>query len=229
MVNKMLDRSPERARQDYCKAIYQLGEGEPVRSAEVARRLGVSRASVSKLVRDLQRRGFVRVFGASRDLRLTARGRRLALDVIRRHRLIETFLHRSLGVPLDQVHAEAERIEHAVSGEVARRLERFLGYPQFDPHGDLIGGSDERRPHDLPLSQARPGQSLRITRISDRNPNVVRTLIRGGLLPGSVLTIVATRPRSTTVRRDHKTLRLPWDVVAALRVARVERSRRVPA
>lgn len=137
MVNRQVDRSPERARQDYCKAIFQVGGGRPVRAADVARALAVSRASVTQIVRDLKRDGYLGPQAGHR-LSLTEKGRRLALVMLRRHRLVETFLHAMLHVPLERLHAEAERIEHAVSNDVARRLEKLLRYPAVDPHGDPI-------------------------------------------------------------------------------------------
>ena len=230
MVNNGQDRSPERARQDYCKAIYQLGDGEPVRSARVARRLGVSRASVSKLARDLQRRGFVRDLGAGGELQLTPKGKRLALDMVRRHRLIETFLHRALGVPLERLHAEAERIEHAVSDDVAFRLEHFLGHPQFDPHGDLIPGAGGKARRDAPLAQASAGQTLRITRIEDRDERAVRALSKAGLLPGTTVAVREVNERGVKLQVRRAQNALPSSTVAAVHVepagARARTSRR---
>ena len=113
MVNASQDRSRERARQDYCKAILQEGDGRAVKPADVARRLGVSRASVSKLAHELARGGYIRDLGGG-QLQLTAKGHKLAVDMVRRHRIVETFLHQALGVPLERLHAEAERIEHSI-------------------------------------------------------------------------------------------------------------------
>jgi DtxR family transcriptional regulator, Mn-dependent transcriptional regulator len=186
MVNAGGDRSPERARQDYCKAIYQLGGGEPVKSADVARRLGVSRASVSKLVRDLQRRGFVRDLGAGGLLQLTSRGTRLALDMVRRHRLVETFLHLALKVPLERVHADAEKIEHAISDDIARRLADFLGNPATDPHGHPIPSprGANVKAKGMRLSDAGRGDTVVVTFLDDRDEAAVKYLRERGVLPG---------------------------------------------
>src|SRR6516164_3108075 len=102
------DRSAARAREDYVKAIYQLGAGEPVRAAALARYLKVSRVSVSKAKRQLEAEGLLAAQSPLQPLRLSKRGSKLAVAMVRRHRLLETFLHRALGVPLERVHAEAE-------------------------------------------------------------------------------------------------------------------------
>ncbi|HXN08686.1 MAG TPA: metal-dependent transcriptional regulator, partial [Candidatus Acidoferrales bacterium] len=123
MVNTGADRSPERARQDYVKVIYQLGLDTPVRAAELARHLGVTRASVSKFKRMLEREKLLHASRRPTDaLRLTKKGQELAVRMVRRHRLVETFLHATLRVPLDRIHSEAERIEHAISDDVSKRL-----------------------------------------------------------------------------------------------------------
>ncbi|HME80650.1 MAG TPA: metal-dependent transcriptional regulator [Candidatus Eremiobacteraceae bacterium] len=222
MVNTGQDRSPERARQDYCKAILQLGDGQPVKPADVARRLGVSRASVSKLARDLQRRGYVRALGGG-QLQLSAKGGKLALAVVRRHRIVETFLHQALGVPLERLHAEAERIEHVISDDVAKRLEHLLGHPQFDPHGDLIPGTGGKGRRDGPLAQAPVGRTMRITRIADRDARVVRALSRHGLLPGSDVKILNRTPRTTTLRVRGAEVTLAAAIVDAVLVERTRR------
>jgi Mn-dependent DtxR family transcriptional regulator len=131
------DRSPARAREDYVKVIYQLGDVEPVKAADVARYLGVSPVSVSKAKRVLERDGYLEKSTPTDRLRLTRRGRKLAVSMVRRHRLLETFLHRSLDIPLELVHAEAERIEHTISEDIALRLAQLLGHPARDPHVKL--------------------------------------------------------------------------------------------
>src|SRR5579863_7131651 len=108
----------DRAREDYVKAVYQLGAGDPVAAADLARYLGISRAAVTKFRRVLERAGLLKTASGRTDrLTLTVRGRKLAAGMIRRHRLVETFLHRSLGYPLDELHAQAEAIEHVISDD----------------------------------------------------------------------------------------------------------------
>jgi DtxR family Mn-dependent transcriptional regulator len=221
MVDTGRDRSPERARQDYVKAIFQLGLSTPVRGAALARRLGVTRASVSKLVRSLQREGLVRPVSASDALELTAGGKRLAVNMLRRHRLVETFLHRMLGVPLHRLHADAERIEHAVSDDVARRLARFLNNPANDPHGDPIPdrAGRVRTPIDHPLQASAPGDIVRVSRIDDRVPSSVRVLTRAGVLPGVVARVgAASAAGDVQLLCDRRRVRLTSAVASAVRV-----------
>ncbi|MBV8171555.1 MAG: metal-dependent transcriptional regulator [Candidatus Eremiobacteraeota bacterium] len=225
MVDIDRDRSPERARQDYCKAILQEGEGKPVKPSDVARRLGVSRASVSKLAHELSRRGLIRDLGGG-QLQLTAKGRKLGLDMVRRHRVVETFLHRALGVPLDRLHAEAERIEHSISDDVAQRLEHLLGHPQYDPHGDPIPGSGATTRRDAPLGQAQLGAKLRVTRILDRDRDAVRALARAGVLPGALIVLDAIDTRRAKLRVGRGRSTLTPAAASAVRVERVERDTR---
>lgn len=207
MVNKSHDRSRERAREDYVKAIYHLSGPAPVRAAELARHLDVSRASVSKARRVLEAAGFVRAAQGRVDaLRLTPRGLELAISMVRRHRLVETFLHQALKVPLERVHADAERIEHSISDDIARRLDDFLGNPATDPHGHPIPTADSVPPaaHDARLSDARPGDSIVITTLDDRDERSVRYLSARGLLPGVRVTIEDSGPTGMHVRAGRK-------------------------
>jgi len=222
MVNTGGDRWPDRARQDYLKSIYLAGSGEAVKAADVARRLGVSRASVSKRVRELERAGLVERDRTGVALRLTAAGRRVAISVIRRHRIVETFLHGSLGVPLDRLHAEAERIEHAVSDDVAMRLERLMRFPELDPHGDAIPDSRGRviRVADEPLAAAATGATVRVSRIDDRVPAVVRALERAGVLPGTKMRVVAKRASETLLRIGARITSISPKAAGAVRVRR---------
>ncbi len=177
----------DRARQDYVKAIYQLGAGQPVSAAALARYLGVSRAAVTKFRRVLVADGLAARSTARTDrIRLTKLGFDLATAMLRRHRLVETFLHRSLDVPLDVLHEQAEAIEHVISDDVADRLDRFLGYPNADPHGHPIGAQPAKRSaRRTKLTDAPDNCSVRIVGIPDRDPVLVRRLMEQGILPGS--------------------------------------------
>lgn len=208
MVNTGQDRSPERARQDYCKAIFQIGDGDAVKPSDVARRLGVSRASVSKLARDLQRRGYVRDLAPGGQLQLTGKGRRLALDMVRRHRLVETFLHRALKVPLERVHVDAEKIEHAISDDIARRLADFLGNPSCDPHGHPI--PSRRRAmtagRATRLSDSSQGDRIVVTSLDDRDTASVKYLRERGVLPGFRGTVERTSASSVRLRAGRRSV-----------------------
>ena len=211
MVNSSADRSPERARQDYVKVIYQLAQDTPVRSAELARHLGVTRASVSKFRRMLEREKLLYPSRRPTDaLRLTKKGRQLAVRMVRRHRLVETFLHATLRVPLDRIHSEAERIEHAISDDVSARLDRFLDHPSVDPHGHRIPtGRGARRPiSDAPLSTFDSGRRIIVTRIDDQRAAVVRELVTLGVLPGLRATVVGNKASGIRLRAGKRDIGL---------------------
>jgi DtxR family Mn-dependent transcriptional regulator len=124
--------------QDYLREIYKLGSSEsPVSVTALAKRQGVSPASASAMVKKLAALGLA-VHEPYRGIELTAAGAKVALEVIRHHRLLELYLAETLGVHVDEVHDEAERLEHALSEELEARIDRVLGYPTHDPHGDPI-------------------------------------------------------------------------------------------
>ena len=219
MVNSD-DRSRERARQDYVKVIYQLGQDGPVRAAQLARRLGVTRASVSKFKRMLEREQLLLPARHPTDaLRLTKKGEALALRMIRRHRLVETFLHRTLHVPLDRLHTEAERIEHAISDDVSTRLAGFLHHPSTDPHGHVIPHGQVRASaaHQHVLPSVVPGQSVIIASIDDRQPQTVRRLSALGVLPGIHARIGGVAKTGMRVIIGRRTITIPMRAAAAVR------------
>lgn len=165
--------------EDYVKVIYAFTEWQdkPITSSQLAVRLGVANSSVSEMVRKLRDQGLVdhRPYSA---IRLTAEGLRLALAMTRRHRLLETYLVRELGYSWDEVHDEAELLEHAVSDTFIERLDERLGHPVRDPHGDPI--PDSRGAVEAPparrMLELDAGHSGRIARISDENPDLLRYL-----------------------------------------------------
>jgi DtxR family Mn-dependent transcriptional regulator len=201
MVREMSDpvqsRSPSSSVGDYLKAIWELAvdSGEVAASTKgVAERLSVSAASVSNMFARLQETGLVeheRYRGAT----LTERGRREALRLVRRHRLIETFLLEHLGYPWQEVHGEAERLEHAVSDDFTERLAEFLGHPDHDPHGGPIPSPEGVLEADdsFPLSQAVAGKLLRISKVRDEDAEMLDYLGDRNLVPGRLLTIREVR------------------------------------
>lgn len=220
MVNIGDDRSRERARQDYVKVIYQLGQLGPVRAAQLARRLGVTRASVSKFKRMLEREGLLLPAQRPTDaLRLSRKGEALALRMIRRHRLVETFLHRTLHVPLDRVHTEAERIEHAISDDVSARLDGFLHHPSLDPHGHVIphGHAPTARIAQCALPAIATGQTVIVASIDDRRPQTVRRLQSLGVLPGVHARVVATTRSGLRLAIGRRTVVIAAQAAAAVR------------
>ena len=206
-----LDRSAIRAREDYVKAIYQLGGGSPVRAAEVARYLSVSRVSVSKAKRLLESDGLLEEAGVpSAPMRLTARGRKLAVAMVRRHRILETFLHHSLHVPLERIHAEAERIEHVVSDNIALRIAAMLGNPRRDPHGHPIPyGDATTQVKPLPsLAAVMAGKEARVVSLDDRDDRAVALLAGDGILPGRRLRVERNDAGGVRVRVGKRVLTL---------------------
>jgi DtxR family Mn-dependent transcriptional regulator len=137
---------PSASIEDYAKAIYSLeGRHGVASTTALAERLGVTAPAVSSMVKKLAVDGYVE-HAPYRGVRLTAEGRKIALEVVRHHRLLETYLHDELGVPLDQIHVEAEALEHVLSEELEERIAAKLGHPTHDPHGEPIPGADEVRP-----------------------------------------------------------------------------------
>ncbi|HLX25448.1 MAG TPA: metal-dependent transcriptional regulator [Candidatus Cybelea sp.] len=215
------DRSSARAREDYVKAIYQLGADGPVRAAALARYMHVSRVSVSKAKRQLEAEGLVeREREPLQPLRLSPRGRKLAVAMVRRHRLLETFFHRALRVPLERVHAEAERIEHVISDDVAIRIAALLGRPRHDPHGHPIPyGNDLRAKKPLPtLAALRAGDSARVVSLDDRDDTAVALLAKNGLLPGVRLVVERVDGSGVVVRLGKRTFALRRAHAAMVRI-----------
>jgi DtxR family Mn-dependent transcriptional regulator len=182
---------PKPALQDYLKAIHQVTEargGEPANTKAIAARLGVSQPSVSAMLDRMAADGlidYVHYAGAS----LTRKGRRAALRVVRRHRLLELYLERFLGLGWDEVHEEADRLEHALSPRVEAAIAEALGQPTFDPHGDPIPGADGSlaRPTWRSLWDAEDSARVRVARVSDSDPGLLRHLQRLGIVPGTVV------------------------------------------
>src|SRR5271157_2330942 len=183
--------------QDYAKAVYALEarEGEAVSTTELADRLGVTPGSVSAMVRKLSELGLVE-YERYHGVRLTAHGRRLALEVLRHHRVLELFLARELGMPWDRVHAEAEVLEHVLSEELEELIAARLGNPVVDPHGDPIPTAQleivegqTRSLDELPV-----GAAGRFVRVSDSDPEMLRYLAEHGIALGDRLKLVDRQP-----------------------------------
>ncbi len=183
--------------QDYAKAIYALEErgAEAVSTNALAERLGVTPASASSMVKRLGQLGLVE-HRPYRGVTLTDRGRRVALEVMRHHRLLELYLVENLGVPWDRVHDEAEVLEHVLSEQLEERIAAKLGNPSRDPHGDPIPTPElelEIAPS-RSLQSLEPGMSGRFTRISDSDPEMLRFLAERGIAPGDRLEVIDKQP-----------------------------------
>lgn len=178
--------------QDYLKVIYKLRQSHGVVSTTaLAQRMGVSPASATNMVKRLTRLRLV-THTPYRAVGLTAGGERVALEIIRHHRLLELFLREHLGLSLDQVHREAEELEHVLSEEVESRIAAMLGEPTADPHGDPIPtkeGAMAQTAHPR-LVDMQPGDGGRVARVSDENPRRLRRLTTLGLVPGAKVQIL---------------------------------------
>ncbi len=183
--------------EDYAKAIYSLERhgGEPVTTNALAARLGVTPASASGMVKRLCELGLVE-HEPYRGVSLTDDGRRVALEVMRHHRLLELYLVQTLGVPWDRVHAEAEVLEHVLSEELEELIAAKLGNPTHDPHGDPIPTRDLTidEPPTESLCDLAPGATGTFTRISDSDPDMLRFLAERGIAPGATFEVVDKQP-----------------------------------
>jgi DtxR family Mn-dependent transcriptional regulator len=195
MATREITRSP--AVEDYCKAIFTLESRaeEPVATNALAERLGLTPGSVSAMLKRLGELGLIE-HHPYRGVRLTDEGRRVALEVIRHHRLLELFLAETLEMPWDRVHAEAEVLEHVISEELEQLIAEALGHPTIDPHGDPIP-SAELELHELetfPLERLQEGDGGVFVRVSDADPEMLRYLSSHGIAPGDRLYVRERQP-----------------------------------
>jgi DtxR family Mn-dependent transcriptional regulator len=185
-----------REREDYLKTIYKLQHEEsPVRTTSIAKALGVEPASVTGVVKRLAELDYVQ-HEPYHGVTLTKSGEKIALDVIRNHRLIELYLIQSLGYSWDEVHDEAERLEHAVSTRFIERIAALLGNPEIDPHGSPIPTRDGRiaSASSLRLSEMRQGQRGVIASVDDDDPGLLRYLATLDIRPGNPVTVLEVAP-----------------------------------
>lgn len=181
------------AQEDCLKALYHLGASDrTVTTSELAQRLGVSAPSVSEMVLRLSSLGLV-TRDRRRGQRLTRDGERVAVELVRHHRLLERFLVEVLGYGWDEVHEEAERLEHVLSERMEARIFELLGRPELDPHGDAIPSVEGamQPTSDVTLARSVTGDHLIVSRVSDEDPDKLRALRDLGLLPGAELRILA--------------------------------------
>lgn len=198
------------AMEDYLKAIYSLSEaGGVVTTQRLSEQLGVTGPSVTNMVKrldDFRLAQHTRYHGVE----LTPAGRKVALEVIRHHRLLELYLAETLGYGWDEVHAEAERLEHHLSEALEARLDTALGFPTRDPHGDPIPTreGEVEQTTAVPLGSLLAGQKGTVSRVSDRDPDQLRFLGTLGLFPGATVTVVERLPfddlqRIVVAGREH--------------------------
>lgn len=191
--------------EDYLKAIHRVGhEQERVSTSAVAEAMGVTAASATNMLKRLAELKLVD-HEPYRGVVLTPAGRRAALEVIRHHRLIELYLQQALGYQLDEVDAEAERLEHAMTQEFAARIEQLLGHPTHDPHGHPIPDRDLRlaeMPQTVRLSDVEAPRDVVVRVVDDRSAEMLRHLAAIGIRPGSHLEVVALDEATLVMRLE---------------------------
>jgi len=213
-----------RSQEDYLKALYNLhGDSRPVPTRELAHRLGISSPSVSEMVTRLTAQGLVE-HDRYRGQQLTREGRKVALELVRHHRLLEMFLVQVLGYSWDEVHEEAERLEHVISERMEQRIFELLGRPELDPHGHAIPtrAGKVRPVSERPLSECRAGERVIVQGVSDDDPARLRELERRGLLPGTHVDVVAESAYEgpIEVRMKGRRVSVPLGLARALFVER---------
>ena len=184
--------------EDYLKAIYEIQSGQQAaRTSVLAEKLGISAGSVSEMLKRLSRMTPVLVsYTSHRGARLTADGEKVALSVIRRHRLLETFLHDVLEFSWDEVHGEADRLEHYITDRLTEKIADYLGHPSTDPHGDPIpqaNGHLEPGDH-LTLSNITEGRTVQIARVHHSDARLLKYLEQKGIKPAVTVTLVERAP-----------------------------------
>lgn len=194
---------PSEAVENYLKAVYTLCAEAPTGEAgmtRVAALVGVTTGTATTMVKKLAAAKLARYerFGG---VSLTAKGTKAAVDILRRHRLIETFLVETLKLDWSVVHAEAERLEHAISPNVLEALDQYLGHPSVDPHGDPIPRADGKfaEPGGKPLSALSPGARVRVARIVDQDAAFLSFVARHGLKPGANAVVLAVDPAAQSM------------------------------
>lgn len=181
-----------RSQEDYLKALFLLhGDVRPVPTRDLAARLGISSPSVSEMVLRLSAQGLVE-HDRYRGQQLTREGRRVAVELVRHHRLLEMFLAQVLGYSWDEVHDEAERLEHVISERMEARIFELLGRPEIDPHGHAIPtlSGKVRSLSDRALSDCRAGERVVVQGVSDDDAPRLRELERRGLTPGTRIEVL---------------------------------------
>ena len=208
--------------QDYLKAIYMLETaGERVTTSALAARMGVSAPSATAMTKRLAELGLVER-APYKGVALTEDGRRSALEMLRHHRLLERYLADRLGLSLDEVHVEADRLEHALSEELEAKIDEELGFPTRDPHGDPIPDRELRLKagRDRTLVDLKPGKRASVSRVPNDDPELLRYLEELGLVPGADVEVVSLAPFAgpvtvRTERGDHAISRELAERIAA--------------
>ncbi len=211
------------AMEDYLKAIYRLQQGDQrVTTLALAGELQLSGPSVTNMIKRLAELGLLehnRYYG----VRLTDAGTRVALEVIRHHRLLELYLAEAMGFDWDKVHEEAERLEHHVSSEFESRMDELLGHPEYDPHGDPIPSVQGTLPEAAwhPLTEEPAGATVVLRRVSDRDSGHLRYLAEIGLVPGTHFEVLSADTEGEwRIRTESGEHAIPAALTAGMQVER---------
>ncbi|WP_022798302.1 manganese-dependent transcriptional regulator MntR [Thermus islandicus] len=208
------------AQEDYLKHLFLLEEalGGPVPTQALAERLSVKPPSVTEMLKKLAVLGLVE-HSPYRGARLTEAGRKVALEVLRHHRLLETYLHESLGYGWEEVHQEAERLEHVISEALERRIAQALGHPPFDPHGDPIPTPELTLPERpaIPLGEAPLGET-QVVRALAQDPGTLNLLAHLHLRPGTRLKVLERGAEGVRVEVEGEVFLLPMALAQAVGV-----------
>lgn len=214
-----------RVTEDYLTLIWKANEwpddNRRPTTGDLAEALGVTLSTVSANLKRLAREQLID-YEPYGTIELTEAGAKVALEVVRRHRVIETFLVEHLGVPWDEVHDEADRLEHATSDRLIARMDALLGHPATDPHGDPIPRDGVREPIEATvLSACAAGELVRVVRASDANPEILRFLTDRGIGIGTILRVTAAMSATglMTVSRGDDTVELSGPIAMAVHVA----------
>jgi DtxR family Mn-dependent transcriptional regulator len=194
--------------EDYLKLIYELSEGTGrATTSTIAERLGITPASVTGMLQRLAATDPpLVVYHRHHGVELTPEGRQAALETIRHHRLLELFLQRTLGYSWDEVHAEADRLEHVISEQFEERMAQALGNPEHDPHGEPIPDRDLALPESpaIRLSDLREGQKARVEWVISSDAGLLRYLAENGLTPATQITVLDYSPFDENLRLEIK-------------------------
>ena len=223
-VNRQVNVNTESV-DNYLKAIFTLSgtEERRVSSTALAERLGVAPASITNMLQKLASspKPFVE-YERYHGVRLSPEGKRRALEVLRHHRLIETFLYKILDFPIEEVHEEAERLEHFISERLEERIAAKLGHPKFDPHGHCIPAMDGKMPNEIsmPLANIEEEGRFVVESISDQDALLLKRLNAHGITPGARLQVTSGSADEFVLRTagTQKTLHLSRDLASAIRV-----------
>lgn len=228
-VNKLAARTPlSEAQEDYLKQVLLLGSGgegmgkledtHPVSTQSLADQMQVKPASVTGMLKKLAELGLVD-YEAYRGVRLTEAGYKVALEVLRHHRLIEAYLHQALGYGWEEVHAEAEKLEHHISEAFEARIAAWLGHPSHDPHGDAIPSAALELPQTTPssrLTTLAEGAQGKVARVATQDQDALNLFAHLGLKPGAPIQLLEQTPEGSRIRVGNERYLLPRSLAQVL-------------